>query len=139
MRFKRADLVGMAIATLAPVALFLLFLTAYDMWSHHGTPVLAIVATNVAIVAGLVGAFSRFIKNWDLVGGLIGALLLVVIGVLTLQRTGGDGTGMAMALKWTGVLLFLGLNIAIVWQFLRYGLEPVLTRRAERRAAQEAQ
>jgi hypothetical protein len=140
MRFKRSDLAGMAIATLAPVALFLLFLNAYDLWDHHGSPLLAIMSTNVAIVAGLIGAFARFIKNWDVVGGLIGGLLLVVIAVLVMQRTGADGTALATGLKWAGVLLFLALNVALIWQFLKHGVEPMLIRRDERRrAAQQAQ
>jgi hypothetical protein len=136
MRFKRGDLVGMAIATLAPVAMFLLVLAAYELWDHHGSPLLAIVSTNVAIGAGLIGAFSRFIRNWDVVGGLALLLALAVLAVVIMQRTGNDGTALASGVKLLGVALFLGLNVAVVWQFLKHGLEPVLARRDERRAAQ---
>lgn len=139
MRFKRNDLPGILIATLSPVALMFLLLASYQLWNHHGSPILGILSVNIAIGAGLLGAFSRFIKARDAVVALLLALLLSVLGVLGLQASDNDGTAAATLLKITGVLVFLALNVVLVQQILSNGLNPVLVRRDERRAAAEEQ
>ena len=53
MRFKRADMPGLAIAVLGPVGLFVLLLEAYDLWNHHGSPLLGILSVHIAIGGGL--------------------------------------------------------------------------------------
>ncbi len=135
MRFQRSDLPGMLVAVLGPVALMFLLLDSYQLWEHHGSPILGILSANLAIVGGLVGAFWRFIRARDTVIGLALVLALSVVGVLGLQAAGEDGTTIASVLKIVGVLSFLALNVVFVWQFLAHGLNPVLVRRDERRAA----
>ncbi|MCK9486151.1 MAG: hypothetical protein M0R73_05525 [Dehalococcoidia bacterium] len=135
MRFKRSDVPGMLIAVLGPVALMFLLLESYQLWDHHGTPILGILSANLAIVGGLVGGFWRFVRARDVVIGLALALALSVIGVLILQQVGEDGTAAATLLKVVAVMLFLALNVVVVQQFLVHGLNPILVRREERRAA----
>ncbi|MEX1022372.1 MAG: hypothetical protein WD058_04405 [Dehalococcoidia bacterium] len=139
MRFKRSDLPGLAVAVVGPVLLFLLLLESYQLWTHHGSPLLGILSVNIAVVGGLIGAFSRFIKSWDTVLGLVLFLMLCILGVFSLQWSGNDGTAFATSLKIAGVLLFLALNVLVVWQILSHGLNPILDRREQRRAAQEEQ
>lgn len=139
MRFKRADLPGMLIATVAPVAMFVLLVASYDLWRHHGTPLLGILSVHIAIGAGIIGAFSRFIRSWELTLGALVLLLGCVVGVLLLQRSGNDGTAAATALKLGGVVAFGILNVAVVQQILVNGLNPVLVRREARQAAAESQ
>ncbi|MDA0270131.1 MAG: hypothetical protein O2798_06940 [Chloroflexi bacterium] len=138
MRFKRADLPGLLIATLAPVGLFMILVASYDLWRHHGTPLLGFLSVNIAVGGGIIGAFSRFIRNWELALGSLVALLAMAGGVLILQWTGNDGTAFATALKFGGLLAFGLLNVAIIQQLLVNGLNPILVRR-EARAAREAQ
>lgn len=139
MRFKRADLPGILIATLAPVGLFILLVASYDLWEHHGTPLLGILSVHIAIGAGLIGAFSRFIRDWEPTLISLALLLLTVVGVIVLQRTGNDGTALATTMKLGGVLAFGLVNFAMVQQLLVNGLNPVLTRRDARLAAEEPQ
>ena len=138
MRFQRRDLVGMTIAVVGPLLLFALVLESYQLWDHHGSPLLAIIATNLAIGGGLIGAFWRFVKSKDVVVAIALALLLTVAGILLLR--GGESAGGAIetTLKLGGVLLFLVLNIVVVWQLLAHGLNPILQRRDDRRAAGQA-
>ena len=139
MRFKRSDIPGMLIATLGPVALMFLLLESYQLWDHHGSPILAILSTNLAIVGGLIGAFWRFVRNRDAVIGLALGLALCIAGILTLRATGDDGTAVASFLKVGAVLFFLLLNAVVIWQFLAHGLNPILVRRDEQHAAAAAQ
>ena len=139
MRFKRADLPGMLIAMVAPAAMFVLLVASYDLWHHHGTPLLGILSVHIAIGAGIIGAFSRFIRSWELTLGALALLLGCVVGVLLLQRSGNDGTAAATALKLGGVVAFGILNVAVVQQILVNGLNPVLVRREARQAAAESQ
>lgn len=136
MRFKRADLPGIAIATLAPPALFLLFLASYETWDHRGTPLLSFMATNIAIGAAVAAVFVRFVRRWELPLALLVVLAVVVVAVNVVQRTDNDGTALATALKWIGVLDFLLLNLALGYQMLTNGLLPVLDRRSARLAAE---
>lgn len=138
MRFKRSDLPGIALAGLAPVALFVLFLASYDVWDHRGTPLLGFMASNLAIALGLMAAFTRFVRNWDIPAALIGALLIIVASVIWAQQTGNDGGSLATTLKLLGVLDFLLINVAIGGQVLWYGLIPVLDRRSAAAAAAAA-
>lgn len=135
MRFARTDLLGILIATLAPAGLMLLVVSGYDLWDHHGDPILPTVAMHLAIGAGLVAALSRFIRNWGLVGTLVGSLIAVIAAVIILQRTGNDGTTAATALKLAGAVLFLVINLVALREVAWHGLGPVLDRRDERRTA----
>ncbi len=138
MRFKRSDLPGMAVAVLGPVALMFLLLESYQLWDHHGSPILGILSVNLAIGGGLVGAFWRFIRARDTVIGLALALALCVIGVLALQQADQDGTAIATLLKIGGVLTFLALNVIFIQQILVHGVNPMLVRREERAAEEQA-
>ncbi|MEE8338147.1 MAG: hypothetical protein V3R95_08800 [Dehalococcoidia bacterium] len=134
MRFSRADLPGFLIAVLAGPALMVLFLASFETWDHRGTPLLGAMGANLAIGAGLIAVFSRFIRNWNLPLALLGILIVIVIAVIWAQRTGHDGTAMATGLKLSGVLAFLLLNLAVGGQIFWHGLIPVLDRRAARAA-----
>jgi hypothetical protein len=138
MRFKRSDMPGILIAAIAPVLLLWLFLNAFDVWHHHGTPLIGFMAGNFAIGGGLLAAFSRFVRRWDVPLGALGALLLLVLAVIWAQHSGNDGTALATALKLAAVADFLLLNLLIAIQVIENGLIPVLDRRdARRRAALE--
>jgi protein-S-isoprenylcysteine O-methyltransferase Ste14 len=138
MRFKRSDIPGMVVAVVGPVALFFVLLESYQLWSHHGSPILGILSVHLAIGGGLLGGFARFIKARDTVLGLLGALVLCIVGVLGLQASGNDDT-IASILKILGIIIFLILNVVVVWQILVYGLNPILVRRDERAAAAQEQ
>lgn len=138
MRFKRNDIPGMLVATLGPVALFLLLLESYQLWHHHGSPILGMLSVNLAIGGGLIGAFSRFIKAKDTALGLLLALIFCALGVIGLQASGNDGV-IANILKIAGILIFGILNVVVIWQILVYGVNPMLVRRDERAAAAEEQ
>jgi hypothetical protein len=135
MRFARQDLPGLAIATLGGPLLFLLVLASFELWGHRHTVLLAGLSQNLAIGAALIAVFSRFIRRWDAVLGLLALIVLMVIGVNWLQRTGDGTTALAVLFKWVGVVSFLLINIVIVWDVLSNALLPWLDRRAERRAA----
>lgn len=134
MRFTRGDLPGFAIALLAGPAMMVLFLASFDVWDHRGTPLLGAMGANLAIGAGLLAVFSRFIRNWDVPLALFSILIVIVISVIVMQRTGYDDTGWATALKLIGVLDFMLLNLAVVGQMFWHGLIPVMDRRAARAA-----
>jgi hypothetical protein len=136
MRFHRSDVPGLLIATLGPVGLTLLFLAAFDTWDHHGTPLLGAMAANLAVGGGLLAAFTRFIRNWDVILGLLLALVLSVGTVIGLQQTGDDGTALATTVKWVGVVSFLALNVVVTLQIINNGLIPMLNRIEARRAAE---
>lgn len=135
MRFHRSDLPGILIATLAPVGLTLIFFASWDLWDHHGTPLLGAIAGNLAVSGALLAAFTRFVRNWDV--PLASALLMLVCAavVVVLQEMGNDGTG-ANLLKSLGLLGFMVFNVSVVLQILGNGLLPALDRRAERVAAE---
>lgn len=135
MRFQRRDLAGMTIAVAGPVLLFLLVVESYQLWDHHGSPLLAIIATNLAIGGGLIGAFWRFVRSKDAVIGLGLALVLTVVAILVIQGGDAEGGALDTTLKLLGVLLFMTLNAVVIWQLLVHGLNPMLQRRDERRAA----
>jgi hypothetical protein len=130
MRFTRSDIPGFAIALLAAPAIMVLFLASFEVWDHQGTPLLGAMATNLAIGAGLLAVFSRFIRNWDIPAALLAILIVIVISVNVVQRTDNDGTALATGLKLFGVLDFLLLNLAVVGQMIWHGLIPVMDRRA---------
>jgi hypothetical protein len=136
MRFKRSDMPGLAIAVLAPVGMFVLLVNAYGLWDHHGDPLLPTISMNLAIGAGLIGAFARFIKAWGLLLTVIGALIATVVAVIILQQTGNDSTTFSTTLKLLGVGLFLLANLVIVQQLIVHGIGPILDRRDARKAAE---
>ena len=136
MKFQRGDVPGLLIAVGGPVGLMLLFLASFDVWDHHGTPLLGAMAGNIAVGGGLLAAFARFIRSWDLILGLLVVLALSVGVVIGLQQAGEDGTNFALMAKWIGVIAFLALNIVIPLQYINNGLIPMLNRRDERRAAE---
>jgi NAD/NADP transhydrogenase beta subunit len=135
MRFRRADLPGLALATLAPPLMVILFLASFEAWDHQGTPLLGGVASNVALPAAIIGAFSRFVKSWDLIVVLLGVILACVIGVNWAQRTGNDDELISTLLKLTGVATFMLLNAAFGYQILKNAILPILDRRDARTAA----
>ncbi len=135
MRFARQDLPGLAIATLGGPLLFLLFLASYELWGHRHTVLLAGLSQNLAIGAALIAVFSRFIRRWDAVLGLLALIVLMVIGVNLLHRTGDGTTALAVLFKWVSVVSFLLINIVVVWEVLSNALLPWMDRRAERSAA----
>lgn len=137
MRFHRTDWPGLLIAALAPPALLVLFLAAFEAWDHHGTPLLGAMAGNFAVAGGLAAIFSRFIRHWDIPIGLVVLILVCVAGVNWAQATGNDDLFISTALKWIAVFTFLALNLVVVWQVLTYGLLPILDRRAAAKQSTE--
>ena len=135
MRFRRADLPGLAIATLGPPAMLILFFASFEAWDHQGTPLLGGVATNIALPAAIIGAFSRFVRHWDFIIVLVGVILACVIGVNWAQNTGNDDTFFSTLLKLVGVLAFLLLNAAFGYEILKHAILPMLDRRDARVAA----
>lgn len=135
MRFKRADMPGLAIAVLGPVALFVLLLESYELWDHHGSPLLGILSVNIAIGGGLIAGLWRFVHARDAVVGLALALALAIIGVFILRGTGEGSSALANGLKLISVGLFLALNAVVIQQLLWNGLNPILQRRDDAKAA----
>lgn len=135
MRFQRRDLFGLVVAVAGPLLLFLLILESYQLWDHHGSPLLAILSVNLAVGGGLIGAFWRFVRSKDAVVGIALALALTTAGIIAMRGGNAEGGGFDTALRLLGVLLFLALNAVVIWQLLVHGLNPVLQRRDERRIA----
>ena len=130
---------GLLIAALAPAGAMLIFLAAFDVWDHHGTPLLGFMAGNLAGGVATIAAFTRFVKHWDAVVALLGVMFAAIAGVIWAQQSGNDGTSAATLLKWVALIAFLLVNGAIVLEILVNGLLPVMDRRAARkRAALEA-
>lgn len=139
MRFKRSDLPGILIATVAPALLFWLLVRSFGLEHHHGTPLLGALAGNVAGGAGVLAVLSRFVRRWDRVVIALVLLAGCVVGVLALQWTGNDGSPFATALKLAGVLLFGVINVFVVLDVLVHGLNPSLQRRDARLARERAE
>ena len=139
MRFKRSDLPGILIATVAPALLFWLLVRSFGLEHHHGTPLLGALSGNRAGGAGVIAVLSRFVRRWDRVVIPLVLLAGCVAGVLVLQRTGDDGSSSATALKLAGVLLFGVVNVAVVLDVLVHGLNPSLQRRDARLARERAE
>ncbi len=139
MRFKRSDLPGILIATLAPAGLFWLLVVSFGLEQHHGTPLLGALSGNIAGGAGVLAVLSRFVRRWDRVVGAVVLLIACVAGVILLQRTGNDGGAFATSLKLGGVLLFMVINLFVVLDVLVYGLNPSLQRRDARLARERAE
>ncbi|MCC6236329.1 MAG: hypothetical protein IT299_01995 [Dehalococcoidia bacterium] len=137
MRFNRADLPGILIAGLGGPLMMILFFASFETWHHQGTPLLGGIAQNVALPAGIIGAFSRFIRKWDPILLLLGVIAACVIGVNIAQRTGNDDELMSTVLKLGGVLTFFLLQGVILVQMLQYGILPILDRRDARKAAEK--
>lgn len=140
MRFQRADWYGIVMAILAPAALMLLFLASFEAWGHKGTPLLGTAGGMIAVPLGLMAAFSRFVRHWQLPLVLLSSLLAIVAAINVLQRTDNDGTALATGLKLVGAADFLILLTLVSAQILANGLMPALSHRAARReAAAEAE
>lgn len=139
MRFKRSDLPGILIATVAPAGLFWLLVVSFGLEHHHGTPLLGALSGNIAGGAGVLAVLSRFVRRWDRVVGALALLIASVVGVIALQQTGNDGGAFATSLKLGGVLLFLLINLFVVLDVLVYGLNPSLQRRDARLARERAE
>ena len=135
MRFKRADMPGLAIAVLGPVLLFLLLLEAYQLWDHHGSPILGMLSVNIAVGGGLIAGLWRFVKARDVVVGLALGIVLAVAAVFVLRETGSGDSAFANVLKLLAIVLFLALNAVVVQQLLWNGLNPILQRRDDAKAA----
>ncbi len=136
MRFNRADLPGILIAGLGGPLMMILFFASFETWHHQGTPLLGGMAQNVAMPAGIIGAFSRFIRKWDPIVVLLGVIAACVVGVNIAQHTGNDDELMSTLLKLGGVLTFFILQAVVLVQLLQYGLLPILDRRDARKAAE---
>lgn len=132
MRFKRADLPGILIAVLAPAGMMLVVVAGYELWNHHGTPLMPAIATQLAIGAGLLAAVTRFIRNWVLFGTLLALLGAAIATVILLQQTGNDGTTLATSMKLAAVGLFLLINLVALRDIAWHGLGPILERRDAR-------
>ena len=139
MRFKRADMPGLAIAFLEPVALFLLILESYQLWHHHGSPILGMLSVNIAIGGGVIAGLWRFVRATDAVIGLALALALCVLAVFVIRGSGNDGSALATILKLAAIGLFLALNVVVIQQLLWNGLNPILQRRDDAKAAAAAE
>lgn len=139
MRFKRSDLPGILIATVAPALLFWLLVRSFGLEHHHGTPLLGALSGNIAGGAGVLAVLSRFVRRWDRVVIALVLLAGCVAGVLVLQRTGDDGSSFATALKLAGVLLFGVINVFVILDVLVHGLNPSLQRRDARLARERAE
>ncbi len=135
MRFKRADMPGLAIAVLGPLGLFFLLLESYQLWHHHGSPILGILSVHIAIGGGLIGGLWRFVRANDAVIGLALALALCIVGIFVIRASGSDDTAIAMILKLAAIAVFLALNAVVIQQLLWNGLNPILQRRDDARAA----
>ena len=127
-------MIGILFAMTAPMLAMWLVLSAFDLWNFHDTSMLGAllggVAVNIAIGAGILGAFSRFIKSWDWIGGLGITLFAAIALVVVLQRV-GHGSGLPANLVTTlCVFLFLGLNVNIIVQLVRNGVDPWLLRKS---------
>ncbi len=134
MRFHKSDLPGLLIATLAPAGLMLLFLASFEVWEHHGTPLLGAMAGNIAVGGGLIAGFSRFIRRWGV--PILGFVLILsaVAVVNALKLSGDDGTAISTLFKWLGVVGFGIFNVSVALQILTNGLIPALNQRAARAA-----
>lgn len=126
---------GLAIAVLGPVLLFLLLLETYQLWDHHGSPILGMLSVNIAVGGGLIAGLWRFVKARDAVVGLALGILLAVAAVFMLRAAGDGDTAFANVLKLLAIVLFLALNAVIVQQLLWNGLNPILQRRDDAKAA----
>ncbi|MBG93024.1 MAG: hypothetical protein CL792_03490 [Chloroflexi bacterium] len=137
MKFHRSDLPGIIFAILAPAGMVLLILASYEIWDHHGTPLLGMIAGNIAAGAGILAAFSRFIEKWDAIITFLLLIAISVITVLTFQGIEYTSNPYYTLIKWVGVFGFLGFNVSVILQLLRNGLEPALNRRDERSATKD--
>ena len=133
MKFKKNDFLGILLAALAGPGMFLIILSAYDLWDHRHSPLLGFLAVNIAIGGGLIGAFSRYIKNIGRFLTLVLLLLTFAFAVKMLQWTGNGDSGYKILFIWLGILDFLILNLVVGWEFLANGLVPALDRKKEKK------
>ena len=134
MRFKRSDLIGIAVAAFVPAVLSYVIFAGWQLLHHEGTPLLGIIAGNFAVVGGIAAYGTRYLVHRRAFIAIGVAFGLCVLGVLYLQGAGMDG-GLALTLKWLGLLLFLALNVVLIVDVIAVAVNPYLVRRDERRAA----
>ena len=135
MRFKRSDLPGIAVAALIPALLSYVVFDGWGLLMHHGTPLLGIIAGNVAVVGGIIAYSTRYIAHWRAFAVLAGLFALTVAGIFFVQVTGRDHNLGATGLKFLAVLLFLAMNGLLLLDLLFVAVNPYLVRRDERRSA----
>ncbi|MFB0900885.1 MAG: hypothetical protein QMB22_02620 [Dehalococcoidia bacterium] len=132
MKFRKNDILGILLAAFAGPGLFLIIISAYDLWDHRHTPLLGFLATNLAIGGALIGAFSRYIKNIYRFISLIFILLLCVFIVKILQWSGNEESNLKLLFIWIGLIDFLILNVIVGWEFLSNGFVPAMDRKNEK-------
>ena len=137
MKFTKNDYLGIILAALAGPGIFLIILSAYDLWDHRHTPLLGFLAVNIAIGGGIIGAFSRFIKNKIRLISLIMILILCVLAIKFLQWTDNGDSSFKLLFIWLGIIDFMLINAIIGWEFLANGLVPALDRNNERKPIEE--
>ncbi len=135
MRFKRADLLGIVVAAAIPAILSWVVFNGWGITHVHGNPIQGAIAGNVAAGAGLIAYLTRYVVHrrafWTVVIGFV----LCFVGVVWMQQTGSGSSGPATALKWLGILMFLGINVVLVIDVLWVAVNPYFVRLDERRAA----
>ncbi len=135
MRFKRADLIGIAVAALVPAVLSYVIFQSWDLLHIEGNPLLGAIAGNVAAVGGILAYLTRYLTHRRAFIGIMTAFVLCVVGVIWLQFAGQGEGALAVALKWLGLLTFLALNLVLVADVLAVAVNPYFVRLDERRAA----
>jgi hypothetical protein len=137
MKFTKNDYLGIILATLAGPGIFLIILSAYDLWDHRHTPLLGFLAVNVAIGGGIIGAFSRFIKNKTRLVTLIAILIICILAIKLLQWTDNGESSLKLLFIWLGIIDFMLINAIIGWELLANGLVPALDRIKEKKPVEE--
>ena len=132
MKFRKNDILGILLAAFAGPGLFLIIISAYDLWDHRHTPLLGFLATNLAIGGALIGVFSRYIKNIYRFISLIFILILCVLIVKILQWSGNEESNLKLLFIWIGLIDFLILNVIVGWEFLSNGFVPAMDRKKEK-------
>ena len=92
-------------------------------------------STNVAAGAGVIAYLTRYVVHrrafWTVTIGFV----LCFLGVLWMQLAGSGESGPATALKWLGILMFMGINVVLLIDVLWVAVNPYFVRLDERRAA----
>ncbi len=135
MRFKRSDLPGIAVAAAMPALICYAIFAGWGLLHHEGTPLLGIIAGNVAVGGGIVAYATRYIAHWRAFALVTALFVVAVLSIFIVQATGRDHTGLATGLKLGAILLFLSLNALLFLDLLFVAVNPYLVRRDERRAA----
>ena len=138
MRFKRADLLGIAVAALIPAVLSYVIFQSWHLLHTEGTPIQGAIAGNFAVGGGLIAYLTRYVIHRRAFIGIAVAFGLCVVGVIWLQFAGSGNGALATALKWLGVIAFNALNVVLIADVLAVAVNPYFVRLDERRAAAAA-